>query len=152
MYVPSYQALARSPCKRPPHRPATPAETSAPVRKIPGLAYRSCGFTSNPQGTAIAHVADVHTKCEAADAGTLRDLLQHFASARTIAVEDLDLLLVTDRVDAALDHIRRHAVERFGLVPRAVRPSRLLGERAVAQVRQDSWAHGRFTQGRDYAA
>ena len=82
----------------------------------------------------------------------LRDLLQHFASARTIAAEDLDLLLVTDRVDAALGHVRRHAVERFGLVPRALGPSRLLGEHAVAQVQRDSWVQGRLTQGRDYAA
>jgi uncharacterized protein (TIGR00730 family) len=59
----------------------------------------------------------------------LQDLLQHLAREGTIAKDDLDLLLVTDALADALEHIRRHAVERFGLKPRKVRPSALLGER-----------------------
>ena len=43
------------------------------------------------------------------------------------------LLLVTDSVSAALEHIQRHAVEPFGLVRRHLRPSTWLGERKVAQ-------------------
>jgi uncharacterized protein (TIGR00730 family) len=61
----------------------------------------------------------------------LQDMLRHLALTRTIDAKDLELLLVTDQVSAALDHIRRHAVEQFGLVARAGRPSRLLGERAA---------------------
>ena len=59
----------------------------------------------------------------------LHDLLQHLAAERAIDAKDLDLLLVTDSVSEALAHIQRHAVERFGLRRRRVRPSTWLGER-----------------------
>jgi uncharacterized protein (TIGR00730 family) len=59
----------------------------------------------------------------------LQDLLQHMVHARTIDESDLQLLLVTDHIDGAMEYIRRHAVEQFGLVPRRPRPSSLLGER-----------------------
>jgi hypothetical protein len=58
----------------------------------------------------------------------LQDLLAQLAHARAIDGNDLDLLLVTDHVDGAMEYIRRHAVEQFGLVTRRVKPSRLLGE------------------------
>ena len=58
----------------------------------------------------------------------LQDLLHHLASERTIDARDLDLLLVTDSVSEAMDHIRRHTVGRLGLKSKAFRPSRLLGE------------------------
>jgi uncharacterized protein (TIGR00730 family) len=45
----------------------------------------------------------------------LQDMLQHFAREGTISESDLTLLLVTDSVEDALAHIRRHAVEQFGL-------------------------------------
>ena len=64
----------------------------------------------------------------------LQDLLRHLAEARTIDEKDLELLLVTDSVSAALEHIQRHAVEPFGLVRRRLRPSTWLGERKVARV------------------
>ena len=35
----------------------------------------------------------------------------------TIDAKDLDLLLVTDRIPDALAHLRRYAVEQFGLRP-----------------------------------
>src|SRR6187399_420496 len=63
----------------------------------------------------------------------LQDLLRHLATARTIDEQDLELLLVTDSVSAALEHIQRHAVEPFGLVRRHLRPSTWLGERTGAQ-------------------
>jgi uncharacterized protein (TIGR00730 family) len=58
----------------------------------------------------------------------LRMLLRHLAEARTIADADLDLLLITDSLDEAMEHLRKNAIERFGLRP--VRPTRsvLLGE------------------------
>lgn len=58
----------------------------------------------------------------------VQDLLRHFSIEHTIDATDLDLLLVTDSVEEALDHIRRHAVERFRLRPRPFKPSSLLGE------------------------
>ena len=63
----------------------------------------------------------------------LQDLLRHLATAHTIDEQDLELLLVTDSVSAALEHIQRHAVEPFGLVRRHLRPSTWLGERTGAQ-------------------
>ena len=59
---------------------------------------------------------------------TLTDLLHHLAAERTIDAKDVDLLLVTDSVSAALEHIRRHTVGQFGLSRRPRRPSMLLGE------------------------
>jgi uncharacterized protein (TIGR00730 family) len=56
-----------------------------------------------------------------------QDLLAQLAAAGTIDAADLNLLLVTDRLDDLVSHIERHAVRRFGLVA----PSRLLGERAT---------------------
>jgi uncharacterized protein (TIGR00730 family) len=55
------------------------------------------------------------------------DLLAQLAAAGTIDAVDLNLLLVTDRIDDLVSHIERHAVRRFGLVT----PSRLLRERAA---------------------
>ncbi|TAK16301.1 MAG: TIGR00730 family Rossman fold protein [Acidobacteria bacterium] len=55
----------------------------------------------------------------------LRDLKERGA----ISAKDLDLLLVTDDLDAAVAHIEANAVEPFGL--RRVRPRRWLGETAI---------------------
>jgi uncharacterized protein (TIGR00730 family) len=63
----------------------------------------------------------------------LQDLLRHFAMERTIDATDFDLLLVTDSVEEALDHIQRRAVERFRLRRRPFRPSSLLGEPAALE-------------------
>jgi uncharacterized protein (TIGR00730 family) len=59
----------------------------------------------------------------------LQDLLNHLAKAGTIGASDLNLLLVTDKVEEAIEHIRRHALEQFGLAPKRVTPWTLLGER-----------------------
>ena len=59
-----------------------------------------------------------------------RDLLDRMAVAGTISARDRDLMLVTDDLEAAVHHIRIHAVEQFGL-RRVYRPSPLLGERRV---------------------
>ena len=58
-------------------------------------------------------------------------LLRHLARSHTIDDADLKLLLVTDNIGDALEHIRTHAVEQFGLVERHLTPSRVLGERAA---------------------
>jgi uncharacterized protein (TIGR00730 family) len=59
----------------------------------------------------------------------LMDFLRKMLEADAIVREDLDLLLFTDSVDEAMDHIQKHAVEQFGLVRRKhPRRSRLLRE------------------------
>jgi uncharacterized protein (TIGR00730 family) len=59
----------------------------------------------------------------------LMEFLKKMLEADAIVREDLDLLLFTDSVDEAMDHIQKHAVEQFGLVRRKQpRRSRFLGE------------------------
>jgi uncharacterized protein (TIGR00730 family) len=56
-------------------------------------------------------------------------LLEKMAAKGTIDGSDLKLVLITDSVDEAMEHLREHAVEKFGLARRTVRkPSKLLGE------------------------
>ena len=64
----------------------------------------------------------------------LQDLLRHLAMRGTIGAADLDLLLITDSVGDALQHIERYAVQQFGLTRRRLRPSTLLGERELQVV------------------
>lgn len=57
--------------------------------------------------------------------------LENMRQAGTISHGDRDLLLVTDVVEEAMNHIKVHAVERFGLCRRHVpKQSSLLGEGA----------------------
>jgi Possible lysine decarboxylase len=56
-----------------------------------------------------------------------RDMLDRMAVEGTIGHDDLHLMLVTDDLEEAMDHIRRYAIERFGLRP-VVKPSPFLGE------------------------
>jgi predicted Rossmann-fold nucleotide-binding protein len=56
----------------------------------------------------------------------LTDLLHRMAIDGAIGPRDLDLLLVTDDVEDAINHLKRNAIDRFAL--RAPRPSRWLGE------------------------
>jgi hypothetical protein len=66
----------------------------------------------------------------------LRAQLEVMVRAQTIDARDLDLLLITDDVAAALAHISERTVKPFGLVARRVRrPSVLLGESAPAPER-----------------
>ena len=59
----------------------------------------------------------------------LVQLLEQMVMQHTIDAADLNLLLVTDDLNAVIAHIERYSVQRFGL--RRPRPSRWLGERAV---------------------
>ena len=62
----------------------------------------------------------------------LVELLNEMVEEGTIDRKDLDLFLFTDSVDEAMDHIQKHAVERFGLARTQVPPgSRLLGEKIL---------------------
>jgi uncharacterized protein (TIGR00730 family) len=59
------------------------------------------------------------------------ELLRQLAREGTIDERDLDLLLVTDSVADAIEHLQRHAVDAFGLTVRRARPFGVLGERGV---------------------
>jgi uncharacterized protein (TIGR00730 family) len=62
----------------------------------------------------------------------LRAQLDLMVLERTIDASDLDLLLITDDIDAALAHIEARTVKPFGLTARRVRrPSVLLGEASI---------------------
>jgi uncharacterized protein (TIGR00730 family) len=62
----------------------------------------------------------------------LMAFLREMVEVGTIGAEDLNLLLFTDSVDEAMDHIRKHAIEQFGLVATKIRRSALLRERGRA--------------------
>jgi uncharacterized protein (TIGR00730 family) len=51
-------------------------------------------------------------------------LLEDMVKTGTVSASDLKLFLVTDSLDEALDHIRKHAIEEFKLM----HPSRILRE------------------------
>jgi hypothetical protein len=57
--------------------------------------------------------------------------------AGTVSPADLKLFLVTDDLKEAIEHIRKHAIEEFGLHPKAPRPSRILGEESYPVVITD---------------
>jgi uncharacterized protein (TIGR00730 family) len=61
----------------------------------------------------------------------LIDQLHLMVSEGTIDAADLRLFLATDDVQEAMAHLRTHAIERFGLRPRAPGRSRVLGERPL---------------------
>ena len=68
----------------------------------------------------------------------LVEFLKEMIHVGTIDRDDLDLLLFTDSVDQAMDHIEKHAIERFGLVRRKMpRASRALGERVMRRPTED---------------
>src|SRR5207248_6448876 len=50
-------------------------------------------------------------------------LLEDMAAGGTIGRADLDLVLVTDDLDAAMQHLKVHAIEHFGLRRPAPRPA-----------------------------
>lgn len=56
------------------------------------------------------------------------DMCRRMIEAGTISPHDLDLMLVTDSVDEAMEHIEQKAVVQFGLTRRRRTPSVLLGE------------------------
>jgi hypothetical protein len=62
-------------------------------------------------------------------------LLQDMIRQGAVSESDLDLFLVTDNLDEAMQHLETHAVTPFGL-QRVRRPSRLLGERAPKRAAQ----------------
>lgn len=64
-------------------------------------------------------------------------LLEDMVKAGTVSAGDLKLFLVTDDLKEALAHIRKHAIEEFGLMPKPPRPSRILREPSYPVVITD---------------
>ena len=60
---------------------------------------------------------------------SLVSLLRDLKDRGAISAKDLDMLCVTDDLDAAMAHIESHAIEPFGL--KRVHPNKLLGESTV---------------------
>ncbi len=61
----------------------------------------------------------------------LTDLLNKMARLGTISAADVDLVYVTDSVEKALEHIRKKAIEPFGLKRIVRRSLPWLGERGL---------------------
>jgi len=59
----------------------------------------------------------------------LEQHIKRMVAERTISPEDESLFLFTDSVDEAIRHIRKFAIEKFGLKQRKIRPLGILGER-----------------------
>jgi uncharacterized protein (TIGR00730 family) len=64
-------------------------------------------------------------------------LLEDMVKAGTVSAGDLKLFLVTDDLQEALAHIRKHAIEAFGLQPKPPKPSRILGEESYPVILTD---------------
>lgn len=58
----------------------------------------------------------------------LYEHIQLMARNESIDAEDMDLLFLTDSVDEMVDHLREHAVRKFGLVRRPPKSQWWLGE------------------------
>jgi uncharacterized protein (TIGR00730 family) len=67
------------------------------------------------------------------------DLLKEMVAHGTISVTDLDLFLATDSVSEAMAHIEHHAINRFGLRRRKVRPRTWLGESVIKKDSDSRW-------------
>lgn len=66
----------------------------------------------------------------------LVEFLHRMVLEGTIESLDLQLMLVTDDLEEAIEHLERHAIESFGLrARRAPKPSRFLGERGARVAR-----------------
>ena len=57
--------------------------------------------------------------------------MQKMVAEKTISPDDIELFLFTDSVDEAIEHIRKQAIEGFGLKKkRKIQPLRFLGEKS----------------------
>ena len=66
----------------------------------------------------------------------LFEFMEKMVRVGTIDDKDLRLLLFTDSIDEAMDHIQKYAVEKFGLVRKKMpRATRELGEKVMGRQR-----------------
>lgn len=59
----------------------------------------------------------------------LKELIDDFVLHKTISEADINLFLLTDSVDEAVEHIQKNAIEKYKLVRKVYRPSRILAEK-----------------------
>ncbi len=59
---------------------------------------------------------------------SMTDQLKWMAEAKSIDLKDLDLLLVTDSVEEAMNHIQIHAIEKYSVKEGKPKRLRILGE------------------------
>jgi len=59
----------------------------------------------------------------------LIEMLEDMVKQGTISPNDLDLLLVTDSMEATVAHLQKHVVEKYELKRAKLKPSGFLGER-----------------------
>lgn len=59
----------------------------------------------------------------------LIEMMHDMAQKKSISADDLKLLLITDSIDEAMNHITKHSIEQFGLKREPPRRSWLLGEK-----------------------
>lgn len=68
------------------------------------------------------------------------EFIDKMARVGTISPEDVKLIYATDSVDEAIAHIRKHAIEPFGLRAVMRRQMRILGERGGHQTARETMA------------
>jgi uncharacterized protein (TIGR00730 family) len=57
--------------------------------------------------------------------------IQYLSNAGTIGPEDEDLFLLTDSITEAVEHLKKHAIQKFNLTThKRIKPRRWLGERS----------------------
>ncbi|MBX3240631.1 MAG: TIGR00730 family Rossman fold protein [Chitinophagaceae bacterium] len=61
----------------------------------------------------------------------LMEYIEHLETAGTISPEDIHLILYTDSIEEAIDHLKVNSIEQFGLKYAAPRPSGWLFERRL---------------------
>jgi hypothetical protein len=66
----------------------------------------------------------------------LCDHIRLMALEESIGEEDMKLLFVTDSVEELIAHIRKHAIQKFGLVGKARKPKWWFGERREPKTAQ----------------
>ncbi len=65
----------------------------------------------------------------------LYEHIQGMVKKRTIGAEDTDLFLFTDSIEEAVEHIRKYAIDGFGLkVIKRPKPYKWLGERSLTSI------------------
>jgi uncharacterized protein (TIGR00730 family) len=65
----------------------------------------------------------------------LMDYIESLLAAGTISPVDLDLVLLTDSIEEAIDHLKSNSIDKFGLRYRETRPLRWLFERKFSGVK-----------------
>ncbi|MEP7146833.1 MAG: TIGR00730 family Rossman fold protein [bacterium] len=58
----------------------------------------------------------------------LIELMDDFVKQKTISEEDLKLFIITDSIDEAIEHIQKNTIDKYRLIKKAYKPSKIFGE------------------------